>query len=299
MLETLRAWLGRIRLSPAVRRVALVVSSLFLIAGIAFALHEHPDLFRELDWVSAGIVLAVGVPVTVLFNAGSFMVTGRLVDKRFGPRVAVEVSIVSTAANLLPLPGGPLTRAAALKGAGAGLRESGMAILLVALLRTGMTLAYSGAWIGFAGHWPIGGSFVAGGVLLTVAGSWRIGKVGGASVLAAAWLVQAALILIDMGRIALCLMAVGEVGSVEQASALTVSGVAGSLVGIVPGGLGVREAVAAALGTIVSVPPAIAFVATVLNRIVGMVGTTPMALWLAGRRPSEPPRPPAEADDPE
>lgn len=287
MLHTLRLWLSKVRFSPGARRVALAVSVIAMIVGVVVSIYRHPDVFREINWTPAVVALLAGIPLTVLLNALNFMITGRLVNKRFRLGVATEVAIVSTAANLLPLPGGPLTRAAALKGAGTGLREAGVAVLVTALLRAGTAFLYSGIWILLVGHSLLGAIFVTVGILV---GAWSCGRlavIGGAKLLSAAIAVQLGMILVDMGRIALCLKAVGEAGTIQQASALTVSGVAGSLVGIVPGGLGIREGVAAALGAVVSVPPAIAFLAAVINRIIGLTGITPVALLLALRRPSE------------
>jgi uncharacterized protein (TIRG00374 family) len=95
--------------------------------------------------------------------------------------------------------------------------------------------------------------------------------------------VRSVLVVLDAIRIYLCLAALGTDATFAQASAFAVASAAGSAVSIVPGGLGVREAVTAALAPAVGLAAAVGFLAAALNRLIGLPVMVPLALWLSLR----------------
>ena len=70
-------------------------------------------------------------------------------------------------------------------------------------------------------------------------------------------------------QLLLCFRALGADAVLADAALHAIAPVVGSAVGIVPGGLGVSEAIGAALALLASASPAMAFAALALNRIAG------------------------------
>src|SRR5690606_595587 len=55
-------------------------------------------------------VAVIGVPATILVNAGEVFLAGKFAGVALNPVSSLRLSILSTAANLMPLPGGVLVR---------------------------------------------------------------------------------------------------------------------------------------------------------------------------------------------
>ncbi|NOY44131.1 MAG: hypothetical protein GXP50_01560 [Deltaproteobacteria bacterium] len=97
--------------------------------------------------------------------------------------------------------------------------------------------------------------------------------------------VRTAALLVDVGRFWACLRAVGVAGTLAQAAVLVASQIAGSAVGVAPGGLGVQETGAAALALAAGIPASAGFLAAGLNRLVNvaMLGPWIALAWRGGR----------------
>jgi uncharacterized membrane protein YbhN (UPF0104 family) len=96
-------------------------------------------------------------------------------------------------------------------------------------------------------------------------------------------IVKLIIVVTDAARLFLCLSAIGTMATFAQASALTLSAVAGSAISIVPAGLGVREIAAAALSPIVNLALASGFLAATLSRVLAFVMIAPVGIFLAIR----------------
>ena len=154
----------------------------------------------------------------------------------------------------------------------------------MALIWIGVAFLYAGAWVWWLNPGALGPVFVAAGAaVLALSIRMAARRSGGWRTPLAIIGIKTALTVVDAARLMLCLGALGVPAGFGQASALTVSGVLGSAVSIVPAGLGIREAVAAALAPVVALGAAAAFVAATLNRLLGLILLTPLALWLGWR----------------
>jgi uncharacterized membrane protein YbhN (UPF0104 family) len=237
-----------------------------------------------LDWRPLLLVVAVGIPLTTGLNTLEFMLTGRLIGKAIPLPRALEITIIGTAANMLPLPGSTLTRLASLTAGGAPLKEATTAVLLVAAVWPGVAFVFSGLSILSATAHLVGMVFLVAGlvvlcaiVLGVVRGRlrlrWTLAAIG----------VKLAMVATDAARLLVCFFALGIDSTFAQASALTLSALVGSAVSIVPAGLGVREAVAAALSPIVGLSAAAGFLAATINRLLALAALAPLAMLLAIR----------------
>ncbi|MDQ3294034.1 MAG: hypothetical protein M3527_06255, partial [Actinomycetota bacterium] len=109
--------------SPKVRAVAYAVAVvLFVVAGVVGFASLPPRTEDARPWLFALVLLLA--PLVSVANAAEYAVTARYVGSRVRPVDALAVAVLSTAANLAPLPGSALVRAAALRRLGTGYRKA-------------------------------------------------------------------------------------------------------------------------------------------------------------------------------
>lgn len=244
--------------------------ALFLIGGIAaFA---HIPKVDSVRWPLFTIVACLGVPVTIFLNAKRFQVSGTVVGVMIGYREALAVTIASTASNVLPLPGGVAIRALALKRRETTFRRVGTITLATALLWLSGTLLLASVCLWILDQLSISVLCAVAGAVTGGIASYQIIVLGsGYRELTALCLIQVGLVLIDTFRVYWTILALGWIASYSQVGVLGIASFAGAAAGFAPGGLGVREVIAAALGLLVELDPAVAFTATAVNQIIGLI----------------------------
>ena len=277
---------------PRVRQWSLRIAVGFLVAGIVASLSANPELLFNVRYGPVLILLVVAVPVTLLLNATEFLISGRLLRAELLPLRCLEITILGSAANMLPLPGSTLVRVAGLKAAGVSYVDSTAVTLLIAVNWIGIAFLCAGMGLWMLESLELASAFMAiGGVALAVSIvlCWRISQ--DAHLVVYVMGTKVALVITDICRILLCFEALGVSTTIWHASAFSISGVLGSAVSIVPAGLGVREGVFAAIAPIVGLSASAAFLAATLNRLVGLVVIVPVALVLTRmskhRRPTQ------------
>ncbi|HZD51880.1 MAG TPA: hypothetical protein VE175_02430, partial [Woeseiaceae bacterium] len=263
------------------RRAGVLLALAAFCGGMVAAWTIHPDLFDHLVLRPWLLVLAC-VPLTILGNAAQFWMSSRLlgvVNIAFVPG-AILVAILSTAANMLPLPGGTLVRIAALKRTS---NTYGQA--------TYVTMLAAGCWLGvtstLAGCALIVLGFRGSGAATAAAGTGALVLFGVSLVrrfqATPAWLggllaVQVMMVAVGATRLWLCFRSFGEAVDPLAAAVLTLSTGIAALIGIAPAGLGLTEALAAGIAATISVPASLGFLAAALNRISGLVVVAPLTL---------------------
>lgn len=269
--------------SPRSKGIVLLVSLLVFVGGIVFSVRQNPNLVKDISWSFIALILLVGVPITVCINAIRFILTGKVLRQRIPIANALNITVLSTAANMLPLPGGILVRIAGLKTVETSYKEGVSATILIFAVWAAMTCLYSASALCLMSlRFTLVSMilFFVGIVLLTVSiytlrkmevNTWLIFAVSGNELVAT---------VTDAFRLWLCFLALSETTTFIQSSVLTISAVAGSAVGVIPAGLGLREAVTALIGPVVSVTATAGFVAAALNRLLGLAGILPIALVL-------------------
>lgn len=285
--EGLLASLGGERLrSETTRRNLLVFAALLLAAGLYLSFRFQPGLLERLDWRPALLLFALGVPAIIFLSTLEFVVMGRILDRRISLATAFEVTVIGAAANLLPIPGGAVTRVTALKLAGAGLRESATTMVMMTIMWLGVALMTSGAAVIYLGSKPPGVVALAVGFGAVVLAFFFTGSpVATFRATLASLVLKIFLVMADGLRIYLALLALGFDVAPSQALVLVVAGALGSVVSIVPAGLGVREALAALLAPLAGLAASVGFLAAALSRMIDLAVVAPLALWLALRRP--------------
>ena len=256
------------------RRLLLVAVVLFVVAS-AVGVANLPPVETTVRWPGLLLLALIGVPATVATNAWEYRVTARLLGHRIPPADAARVSVLSTAANLLPIPGAVLVRSRALRQRGTGIGAALTLTTAIGVAWVGVTGVLAGVLQLVVGEPPLGAAVLAGGVVVLglagVLASRTPGVVLRRADVGVVLLVETVAVLVVAARLQLALWGLGYSSSVDQSLALSLAGSLGSAVGFLPAGLGVREVLAAGIGPIVGLPAAVSLVATAVDRVVGLV----------------------------
>lgn len=273
----------RVKSSKLCKPVFLAFA-IFFTVGIGVSIYYQPNILNNLKYIPFLILLFAAIPTTIMLNSFEFILSARLIDQRIPVLKAVEITIIGSAANMLPLPGSTVVRVAALTAGGAKLKDGILATALVALVWFGVAFAYGGSWL------FVSGSTLIGSAAVTIGLAFLLFYFSAAFGMMRRWkepvlisVNKLALVLIDAIRIYLCLMALGIDAVFAQASVLTISGVLGSAVSIVPAGLGLREAVSGAIAPLIALAVSAAYLATSLNRLADLAIIATTAAFLGWR----------------
>ncbi len=292
MITALRTLLER-RARPLpdrVRRPLLVVTTVGLAVAVVWAWRSADLAADDLRWGPVVALAFVAAPLSLALKAAEFVVAARIAGQTPASRTAAETAVVSSAANLLPLPGSLLVTVQTLAeggatygGAVAASAVPGIAWLGATGLVGGLAIIVEGAALLGAAVMVAGAAALAGATAMFVATAPRAGRVGlGLAVLLVevAWLATSGL------RFVLAASAIGLDLTFTQALVLSVAGAASVAIGFVPGGLGVREGLIAALSPLIGLDVDEGLVLGVVDRVVwlGVLGLAAVALAVT-RRP--------------
>lgn len=278
-LQHALGWLtGRRPRSANADRALLAAAALLFVAAFAFGLRAVPEGTVEVTAWPFVVLALVAIPLANLANACEYAVAARIGGQRVPAGEALEVSVLSSAANLLPLPGAALVRVRAMRRRGTSYRRALSVTALVGGAWLATSLVLAGGLLALDG-----GSVVADAGVAAVLGAGSLGLLASAVAvrslapsgdvvpLSVALLATEVLtVAVAAVRYLLVLHGLGIEVGVEQAVALTVAGVIASALGFVPGGLGLREALAGIIAGLVGLPVATGVLAAAVDRLVGL-----------------------------
>lgn len=269
LLEAARRF-NEIGQRPGLRRAALFAAIATFAIGLVVSIRQLPEGLGILGPRFLALVALVGVPTAIALNAVETRLAATLVGASFAWSQSLRIGLLSSAANMLPLPGGALVRVAALKGAGASLLRSSVTTTLTAAIWLGLALLYAGLLVLPAN--PMAASLLLTfGTIATVAFCAALFRACRSMKLVAIVIfVRSAAIGVGVLRMYWVLIALGVAVTYRDVGLFAVADVAGSAVSIVPAGLGISEAIAAALAPLIQVPAAAAFLAVGLNRVIAL-----------------------------
>ena len=289
LVRVRRLYRERLRKNKRAKRIILALAFAIFLAGVGISIAQQPEVLSNLAWRPVVIVLLVTVPLSIFFRSLEYYLLARQIGLSITLINAAEITVISSAANMLPLPGGPLVRIAALRSEGASYRSGIGTTLLGGLIWVGVSLVIAGGAIATISSGILATGFLVIGALTLVAGLVLAARThGGLRIGCLVVLNRAVNMNVMAARYYFCLAAIGHVPDYAQAAALTVSGVVGAAVFIVPAGLGVRELVAAAMAPIVLLSPALGFLAASLSRILNDVALLSISAILALRYRRDP-----------
>lgn len=284
MLTSLERRLGsRARTRPPRWLILAVVFALFV--GAAMAVRSLPDDLDEFQWWPI-LAIALATLPSIALNGCEYGLSARIGGTSVGFREALRVALYGTAANLLPIPGASIVRIEALRRSGAGLGRATGATAAVGLCWLGVSLLLAGLLLVSRGLVSL--PFLGAGFVSMIA-VWVLLHRGAVNRTARSNLAR--LIAIEVGfvavgafRLGMALVALGSPASPASAFTLGVSNTVAAAIGFLPGGLGLREAIAGALGPLVGLEASTAFLAAVIERAVSLVVVAMVALVVLNLR---------------
>lgn len=266
-----------------IKRVGLILAVIALAAGLFWSLRSHPGLLDDVHLVPVAVLTLVVTPLILLLNALEFFVIARLIGSPLDLKRCFAVTVIGSAANLLPLPGAAAVRITALKRAGATMASSISVSVLTVAISVGMAFLYCGFWATTFGFGPIA-LWLPGVGLAILTGSFFVTRQAfNSGGFVALCLVRLVLVIADAFRILAAFEGLGIAVRFGQASVLAVSTTLASLVTIVPGGLGVREWLAALAAPLIGLQAPETFVAATLSQVAGLVVLMLSAALIAWR----------------
>ena len=292
MISALRSLLER-RAQPLpdhIRRPVLGLTTVGLIAAVLWAWRTADFAVSDLRWGPVIALALIAAPASLVLKAAEFIVAARIAGQSPTRRTAAETAVVSAAANLLPLPGALLVTVRALSEGGVSFGGAVAASAIPGLAWLGATGLVGGTAIVAEGAVLLGIAVIAAGAVAlagaasmfaaTAPANGRIRLGAAVLVVEIAWLLTSGL------RFVLAAAAIGLDLTFTQALVLSVAGAASVAIGFVPGGLGVREALIAALSPLIGLDVDAGLILGVVDRVVWLAVLGVAALSLAAIQPS-------------
>jgi len=273
-LAAVRTWASTPRRRGAAYAVAVVV----FVVSTALAWRALPPAREPIDWWLVALTALLVAPGAWV-NAEEYRVSARVVGQRVAMLPALRISIIAAAVNLLPIPGSVIVRTAALARGGSTTTQAVASTLAVGVAYLGVAMAIvSAVTLSSPGTaavlLAVGLGMVAGaGVLIH-----RLAPAGTtARLLRDLVVVEALSVLVKAVRLLLTIQALGFEVSIVQATSLSMATVAGSAIGIFPGGLGIRELLSGLIAPAVDLPAAVGLVGTSFERVISLAALSVLA----------------------
>jgi hypothetical protein len=266
----------RRRPSPRVERILLGVSFVAFVVVAILAIANFPEVGTGIRWeilLPAGIL---GTAASLVFNGTEFAVTARFVGQKVPFARAMRVTIIGSAANLLPLPGGALVRVQSLAADGARYRHSLTAAATIGVMSVGATFVVVGfANAGTASTGAVAALLAIGVVVITIAGAMlRTASDARRASHYGIWflVVEAAYATMASFRLWLIFMGLGVQVDLPAAFALSGVGSIATAASFFPGELGIKEALVGLVSPLVGVQVAVGVTGAVVTRLFTFAG---------------------------
>jgi uncharacterized membrane protein YbhN (UPF0104 family) len=274
--------------SPRVQRALLAAAAVVFIVGGWYAFSSLDVAFDDVRWLPLVLAAVVGVPLSLLANTLEYVVSARMLHHRVALLPAVQLTTMSTAANLLPIPGAFLVRVQGLRALGSRYDKAAASTAVIGLVWIGVSASLAAIFLAVYDSWLAAAVFAVLAVsLLLAAYTWLTRTLTALGerrrIAAAAVTVELFAVGVDAGRLVLILVGLGVDASLGQAMVLAVASSLAAAAGILPGGFGLRELIAALLAPLVGLAASAAFAATALNRVLGLIVMAPITAALALR----------------
>ena len=224
----------------------------------------------------------------MVLNALEFRLMARFAHHHPPVLEVFQVTILGSAANLLPVPGAVVVRLA-------NLRKAGVRVTLGLNLTAIIGITWVGAVCTLGGVVQLF-SHTAFGVIVLAIGLGLLGialvmlvrvvddgtRVAGRGSRLLA--IESGFVLMQAFRLFLIASALRFNVSYAESTTLVIAAVSAAAIGFLPAGLGVREAIGAALAPVVGFPAAVGLVITVVDRAINLVVLSVFAARSCSRR---------------
>ena len=267
------ALLARARRRPSrqAERLLFAVSLLTFVGAAVVAAGRFPDAQPDIRWGLLAAAGLVGMPANIVLNAAEFHIIGRFVNQRVPAARAVKVTVLGSAANLLPIPGSTLVRVQALVADKARYRDAIAASIAVGVLSVGANLILAGLAQAQRAPATVVLGLVGAGVAVTAIALAAVATVRSHAPTArlswAAFGIEVLYASVSAVRLWVILLALGLEVPLASAFALAATGSLATAVGFFPAGLGIREALIGAISPLVGLPLAAGLAGAVVERL--------------------------------
>ena len=290
--DTKRGWTGRLldlaarlsgrggRRSERTERILLGLAVVVFAGSATVAWRQLPELQESPDLRWAAVVAALGA-LALAINGREFAWSARILGSPVDGREALRVSTLSSAANVLPIPGSVAIRTRALLQGGQPLKTA-----------AAVTAAVGVAWIAAAALIACVLALALDETLLAL-GTGLGGLVGGTAAvlvlrraaprvtgrdLAELALIEVVSVAASGTRLFVVAVTFGFGVSFGQAVTVNLGGILSNVAGFLPGGLGLREITSGAFGVLVGVPASIGVLMAAADRLLFYVVLAVVAL---------------------
>lgn len=267
-----------------------LASGAFVVAAIV-GWRSLPEVETNPHYWLLAIVFVLAAPTTAFVNGLEYAFSARLVGQQIKTIEAAKIAVLASAANLLPLPGAVAVRAQALRQRGVATKHALWATAVTGASWVGVALVLAGLLHANFESIQSGVAITAAGLMLVVFAAVMIRITTGEMQLKNLGLivtVEILSVLLGTLRYLVVIRGLGHQISVHQALSLVVAGILATLLGITPGGLGIREAIAAAVSPLVGLAASIGVVGAALDRIIALPGLAVLALMVASKTKPSP-----------
>ena len=250
---------------------ATAVSLLGLAATLA--------LLKGVNWEETAVLAALAIVV----NGAEYALSARALGGRVTLRDATRVSVLSTAANLLPVPGAAVVKTRALQRRGARLRIAATLTIAIGVIWVGVAALLAGILVAFTGHDGVFAVVLTSiGIVVSIVGVVMLvtqkTQISNGLLTGTAFAIEFASVGLTSLRFFLVLRAIGFGGSLAQSATLAATAIIASAAGVFPSGLGLRELLSSAVGPAVGLSAAVSTVVAAIERVVSLAVVAVMAL---------------------
>jgi uncharacterized membrane protein YbhN (UPF0104 family) len=269
-------FLGRIlaaRDKPKSPWLLIVALALFIVFTWV-AVRNLPPIDKPIRWSLVLLAGLVCVPAVTALNALEYRLMAHLAEHH-PPRMEIlQVTIMGSAANLLPVPGAVVVRLANLNKGGVKVTRGLNLTAIIGITWVGAACVLGGiAEVWF--HPVFALTALAIGIVLLAIALVMLRRVVEPGLRRAAAIellaIEGGFVLTQALRLFLVAAALRFNVSYAQASVLVIAVVSAAAIGFLPAGLGVRELIGAVLAPIVGFPAAVGLVITAVDRVINLV----------------------------
>lgn len=257
---------------PTVERCLLGLAAVVFAGATIWAARSLPSLDRHSIrgvWLCGALMLGV---LGVMLNALEFGLSAHLLQRRLSKWETLRVSLLGSAANVLPLPGAIIIRVRALRQSGERAATAvtvtaamGIAWISAASLLAGALLLNLSdsriLGIAFLGIWLVLAA-VFGALVKSAGGVWSGGS------FTAVTGVETSKVAVSAARLYAAGKAVSLDLTLTEAVTINLGAVLSHAVTVVPGGFGVREIVSGAFAQLAGAAMSLGVLISVVDRVV-------------------------------
>ena len=262
-LHVMFAWIKSYR-TP----LTIIIGALFIV-GLFWSFRAMSIDLGQLHYQPALVTFVFLGPLGIAYGAVGLVLLARVAGTRIAFSSAWSMAGYAQLAESLPIPGGAIVRTVALKNSGTNTTKSLVLVTGAAVLWVAMSMVGAGITLLASENFAAAIFLLTGGAIILPILSWMISQAG---MIVAMQIVLHRLIglILMCIRMLLAFAIIDMVVPFKTALFFSFANIAGSASALTPAGLGVGEAIAAAMAALVQITPAAAFLAIALNRIISL-----------------------------